>query len=77
VPRFAISSDVVAPPLTFEETAKKYGVPKAEVKRVRTFLGETLHEQADGRGSRKVTSRASAHRTTKTRRRRAASKSSR
>ena len=51
--RFAISADIVAPPLTFGETARKYGVPKAEVERVRTFLTPTPAGRQLARGSPK------------------------
>ena len=78
MPRFEISSEIVGPPLTFQETAKKYGVSEAEVKRVRKFLGEMPVAKPESRRSRKTASKGGAtRRTTKPRRSGAASKASR
>ena len=73
--RFTISKKAVAPPLSFGETARKYGVPKAEVKRVRTFLEHSAVGGSAAAGSRKGASARMSRR--KTRARRVATKRSR
>jgi hypothetical protein len=73
--RFTISEDAIAPPLTFGETVRKYGVPKAEVKRGRKFLEHATGEKSTRHRSRKSAGGRVLDR--KTRRRRVLSKRSR